>query len=484
MMKAAWIGVSLLVLISIAKTQAPDRSRPPPLGPPPSLTLPPIQRFKLSNGLHVVMMEKHEVPLVQINLLVKAGAVMDPIEKTGRASMTAAMMTEGAGSRNALQLADAIDVLGATISSVAGQHTLLIALHTPLGKLDSALALFADVALRPTFPVEELERKHKERLTTLLQWRDEPRAIASVLFHRTLYGTRHPYGLPSIGDEQSIRALTVGDLKEFHVACFRPNHAALIVVGDVKASTILSKLESAFSTWHAGNVPSRTWPLVEQVRSRGVYLVDKPGAAQSEVRIGRIGVPRLTDDYYVIVVMNTILGGSFTSRLNQNLREQHGYSYGARSSFDFRPLPGPFVASAAVQTAVTDKALVEFMNELNGILRPVSDEELTRARNYVALGFPDNFQSVAQIASQMAELVVYDLPDDYFNNYIGRILAVTGEDVHRVANKYLDPEKVDIIVVGDLAQIQKGIRELNLGATKVMTIEDVLGNAPIVREGG
>jgi predicted Zn-dependent peptidase len=465
---------------SVLHAQAPDRSKPPALGPSPALKLPPIQRFKLSNGLPVVMLEKRGVPLVQIDLLVKAGTAMDPAGKNGLASMVAAMLDQGAGSRNALQLADAIDFLGANLSAGAGQHTTAIDLSTPLSKLDSALALMADVALRPAFALEELNRQRKQRLTTLAQWHDRPGTIASVMFSRTLYGEKHPYGLPALGDEKSLRSFRIEELKNFYSAYFRPNNATLIVVGEVTASAILPKLEAAFGKWETGKIPTATWPGVAQVQKRQVWLVDKPGAEQSEIRLGRIGVPRLTEDYYALVVMNTILGGSFTSRLNQNLRETHGYSYGAYSYFDFRPLPGPFLAGAAVQTAKTDSALIEFMKELNAILQPVSDGELTRGKNYVALSFPQDFQSVGQIASQLAELVIYDLPDDYFNDYVARVLAVTKEDVARVAKKYLDPEKVAVIVVGDRAKIEKGVRALNLGPVQAMTIEQVLGKAPVV----
>jgi zinc protease len=459
--------------------QRPDRSKPPKLGPPPTLELPPIQHFPLSNGLPVLLLEKHQVPLVQMNLLVKSGSTADPPAKSGLASLTAGMLTEGAGTRNALQLADAIDFLGASLAASAGQHTTVVRLHTPLSKLDSALALFADVVLRPQFPAEELERTRKELLTALVQWHDEPRAIASVLFDKTLYGT-HPYGVPSIGNEQSIRSFTTEDLKQFHEKYFHPNNATLIVVGDVTVQSVQSKLEDAFGAWPQGDIPSLTLPPIGQIERREIYLVDKPGAAQSEIRIGRIGAQRLTDDYYDILVMNSILGGSFTSRLNQNLREQHGYTYGAASRFDFMPLPGPFLAGAAVQTAVTDKALVEFMNELNGILQPVSDEELTRAKNYLALRYPENFQSVAQIADQLDELVIYELADDYFNNYVQHILAVTKEDVQRVARKYIDPEKVAIIIMGDQKQIEAGVKALDLGPLHTLTIDDVLGKAPAI----
>jgi len=478
----SWLFSFFFFLFAFSQSfaQMPDRSKAPELGPPPELKLPAMQNLKLSNGLPVVLLEKHELPLMQINLLIKAGSAMDPVGKTGLASLAAAMLDEGAGSRNALQLADAIDFLGADISAAAGLHTSSVALNTPLAKLDSALALMADVALRPAFPPEELERLRKERLTTLMQWHDQPRAIASVMFNQTLFGTKHPYGLPGLGDEKTLRAFRVEDLKNFHATYFRPNNATLIVAGDVTAKTILPKLEAAFGKWEVGQFPTATWPGVTQVQKRQVWLVDKPGAAQSEIRLGRLGAPRLTEDYYALVVMNTILGGSFTSRLNQNLREQHGYSYGARSAFDFRPLPGPFIASAGVQTSKTDSSLIEFMKELNAIMQPVTDSELHRAKNYVALSFPQDFQSLAQIAGQVEELVAYGLPPDYLNNYIQRILAVTKDEVLRVAKKYLDPEKVAIIVVGDRNAIEKGVRALNLGPMQVMTVEQVLGKPPVV----
>jgi zinc protease len=467
--------LSALVWAPSIVAQQPDRSKPPDPGPVREFHLARIQQFTLSNGLPVVFLEKHDVPLAQVNVVVRAGGVDDPAGRSGLAGMVAAMLTEGAGSRDALALADAIDYLGATINAIAGQHTTGISLHTPVARIDSALALLADVALRPQFPPAELERNRKDRLTTLLQWRDEPQALASVIFNRTLYGTVHPYGQTSIGDESSVRAMTVADLRSFHASHFGSNRATLIVVGDVTPAAFLPKLESAFGSWKKVNPPSQPLPAIAQVSRREVILVDKPEAAQSEIRIGRIGVPRLTDDYYALVVMNTILGGSFTSRLNQNLREEHGYTVGARSAFLFRPLAGPFVAAAAVQTAVTGKALTEFMKELTGILQPASDAEVSKARNFVALGFPSDFQSVAQIASQLEELAIYNLPVNYFDTYIGHILAVTPKDVQRVAQKYLDPARSDVIIVGDRTQIEAGVKALQLGPLTVLSINDVMG---------
>jgi predicted Zn-dependent peptidase len=474
----AFVALLALMVPPVLTAQMPDRSKPPQPGPPPTLRLAPIHHFMLSNGLSVVLMEKHNVPVLQMNMVIRGGTANDSDGKSGLASVATAMLMDGAGSRDALQLADAIDYLGARINASARLHISSVVLSTSVERLDSALALYADVILRPTYPAVELERERKQRLTNLLQWRDEPRALASVIFDRTLFGTRHPYGIQSMGDEKSLRSFSGDDLHKFYEQYFHPGNATLIVVGDVTVNSLEPKLEAAFGRWEGGAVASAVIEPVAQVKKRGIFLVDKPGAAQTVIRIGRIGAARLSEDFYPLVVMNTILGGSFTSRLNQNLREKHGYTYGASSSFDFRPIPGPFVASASVQTAVSDKALKEFMNELEGILRPIPEAEIERAKNYVALGFPGNFQSVSQIASALEILVQYNLPDDYFNNYIEHILAVTGKDVERVAKKYIDPSAVDIILVGDRKEIEAGVKALNLGTIKNLTIEDVLGKAP------
>lgn len=471
-------GVMLLMLTGSAAAQKPDRSAPPQLGAPGTLSLPAIQKFKLSNGLPVVLMEKRGVPVVQINLLVKTGSAMEPADKAGTASMTAAMLDEGAGTRSALELADAIDFLGARITTNSGQHTSIVALHTPVSKLDAALPLMGDIAMRPTFPVEELDRMRKERMTTLVQWHDQPGTIASIAFSQTLYGSRHPYGVPSIGNEQSLRTMRVSDLKRFHDTYYNPNNVTLIVVGDVGKAEIEKKLESVFGGWRGRTTASVNWPDATQVERRVIYLVDKPGAAQSEIRIGRIGVSRMTNDYFPLLVMNTILGGSFTSRLNQNLRETHGYSYGAGSFFDMRPLPGPFMAYSAVQTNVTDSALYEFFKEFRDIQKSLPDEEFEKAKNYIALGYPDNFESVGQIAGMLAEMITYNLPNNYFNIYVSKVLAVKKMDVERVAREYVQGDKMAVIVVGDKAVIEKGIRGLKLGIVQVKSIENILGKPP------
>ena len=476
---AAWL-LGAAPLLAQLPAAGVDRSRPPELGPPPSFDLPEIRHLSLSNGLPVLVLEKHQVPIVQIDLTILAGSAVEPAERPGIAGMTAAMLDEGAAGQTALELADEIDVLGADLSTGAGEHTASVSLHVPVARLEPALSLMADVALRPDFPAAELDRQRVDRLTEILQWRDEPAAIAGLEFDRTLYGADHPYGVPNVGTAASLASMAVEDLRAFHDRRYRPGAATLVVVGDVTPDAVLPLLERAFGGWE-GSAPSAPGePPVEQVAERRLILVDKPGAEQSEIRVGRIGAPRLTDDYFPLVVMNTILGGSFTSRLNQNLREDKGYSYGAYSGFAFRPWRGPFLAAAAVQTEVTAEALTEVVRELRGILERVPEDELDRARNYVALGFPSTFQTVAGTAGALGELVLYDLPDDYYDRYVERVLGVTAEDVQRVAVEYLDPERVAIVVVGDLEKIEAPVRALELGAVETLSVEDVLGPPPDV----
>ena len=472
------VAVALAIAAPTLAAQAPDRSRPPELGPMPTLSLPAVTDHTLPNGLRVIYMTKRNVPLVQINIVIKTGSVRDPDDLPGLASMTAAMLDEGAGGRNALEFSEAIDFLGASIRVSGGLHSTTISLHTPVARIDAAMELLADVVLRPAFSAEELDRQRRQRLTQLVQWRDEPRAIASVIYNRTLFGEDHPYGRSSFGTAQSLTNMSVDDLRAFHGRYFVPGNAAVVIVGDIAEEEALTRLRDAFGSWTGGDVPEARVGQVRQVRGREVILVDKPGAAQSVVRIGRIGAARDTDDYYALVVMNTILGGSFASRLNQKLREEKGYTYGARSRFSFRPTAGPFTASADVQTAVTDSALYEFMYELRGILEDVTDEEMTRARNFVALRFPSGLQAVSQIAGGLETLYEYNLPLDYYNSYIQSILSVTKGDVMRVAREYIDPDNVSIIIVGDRSVIEDGVRALNLGEIRVMSVEDVLGPPP------
>lgn len=465
MWRPALAGLVLVVASVTLVAQQPDRKQPPPLGPAPSLKLPTIQKQRLSNGLAVWIVEHHEVPLAQINLIVRSGSAADPIGKYGVGSLTAAMLDEGAGTRSSLDLADAIEFLGANLSTSSSFDASSIRMSVPVSKLAEALPLMSDVALRPSFPVSELDRLRKERLTGLLQARDNAGALIQLAFPRIVFGPTHRYGTSANGLPATIEALTVDDLKTFYRSHFRPDNATLLVVGDLAPATALPMLEKAFGNWKADGMAPLVAdvPSAPQLTKRQVYLVDKPEAAQSQIRIGWVGVSRSTPDYAVLEVLNTVLGGSFTSRLNQNLREKNGYAYGASSGFDMRLSAGPFLASAGVQTDKTADALKEFFNELNGILTPVPPDELAKARNYVALGFPGEFETTGDMARKLEELVIYNLPDTTFSNFVPRVTAVTAADLQRAAARFIQPERMAVVVVGDLKVIEGPIRALNLG---------------------
>jgi len=459
--------------------QGPDRTHPPQPGPPAPLRLPTIQKQKLSNGLPVWIVELHEVPVAQVNLVVLSGTANDPPGKYGVASLTAAMLEEGAGSRSALEIADAVDYLGADLGAATTSDLSAVRLHVPVARLADALPIMADVALRPTFQKDELDRQRQERLTSLLQGRDDPPTISSAAFARILYGKGHRYGTLQMGTAETIKTLTADDLRSFYASAFRPENAVLLAVGDITAARAMPLFEKNFGTWKA-SAPAATekLPATDEPPARQVYLIDKPGAAQSQIRIGRVGVPRSTADFFPIQVLNTILGGSFTSRLNNNLREVHGYTYGAASAFDMRGSAGPFYASAGVQTDKTADALKEFFIELNAILKPIPAEELARAKNYVSLRYPSAFETTGDISRRLEDALVYKLPDDYFAKYVQNIQSVTASDVQSVAQKYIKPDYLAVVVVGDLKTIEPSVRALNLGPIKVMTIDEVFGPQP------
>jgi len=465
--------LSLLAVQSVATAQGTfDRSKPPELGPPPKLSLPPITTRQLPNGLRLMVVEQHELPLADFVLLVGSGSTADPASKPGIANLVSAMLREGTTTRKSLEIADQIAFLGIRLSPTSSWESSTLSLHTPTAQLDSALALFADVALHPSFPANEFERVRKTQLTELLQLRDQGAAIASIAFPAIIYGSAHPYGAPAQGTEASVKALTTGDLLSYYQANFRPNNATLIVVGDVTPAQVEQKINGLFGGWQRADIPQINYSEPPKSGATTIYLIDKPGAAQSSFRIGEVGVPRSTQDYFALTVMNTILGGSFTSRLNQNLRETRGYTYGAGSRFDMRRAAGPFLASAEIVTAKSDSALLEFMKELNGIRQLVPPAELSRAKRYLQLQLPGNFETTQQIAAALVPVALYGLPLDYYNKYVQNIEGVTQADVARVAQQYINPGSLAVVIVGDRKTIEAGLKATNVGP---IAIRDISG---------
>lgn len=469
----------LLVLATLAgASAAPDRTGPPQPGSPPSLVMPEILKRQLSNGIPVWIVTRREVPLATVSLLMRAGASEDPAGKDGLASFTADLLEEGAGSRNSLDFAEAVDMLGAGLAAQAGYDATLVGLTVPSRNLAPALDLMADLVLRPTFPKEELARSRAEVLTSFLQARQDPSSLASAAFLSVLFGRSHRYGTGVSGTAAGFATLTRDDVVAFHQAAYRPDRASLVVTGDVQPEAVLRLLEARFGSWKASGpaLGARTEP-VAPAAGRGLFLVDRPASPQSVLRIGSVGVARDTPDYFPLQVVNTVLGGSFTSRLNQNLREKNGYTYGASSRFAMRLAPGPFSVSTSVQTDKTGPAVGEILSELRAIRDPIPAPELDKSRNYAAYGFPGQFETGEDLAGRLTEMQLYGLPDGYFSEYVGRLLAVDAAVASRAARAHLDPEAMAIVVVGDARALHPQLEALGLGPVKVLAPEDFLGPA-------
>jgi len=441
-----------------------DRTKPPTLPPPPALKLPVIQTATLENGLTLAVVEMHKVPVVDVQVMVDAGAARDLADAPGLATFTAAMLQQGAGTRGALEVADEAAFLGAELNTTASFDGAVASVHVPKRRLDGALDLLADVVLRPAFSDSEVARQRELRGAQLVQQRDEPVAVANVAFPAIVFGAAHPYGHPLNGTDAATAALARQRVLDFYRTYYRPAGARILIVGDVNLAEARRLVAARFGGWERGDVPVFPAAAAPAPAARAVYLIDKPGAAQSVIRIGHVGPPRTTPDWYALDVLNTILGGAFTSRLNQNLRETHGYTYGAFSQFAARRLSGAFVALASVVTAKTDSSLIEFLKELRRIRdEPVPAAELAKAKAYVTLGLPGEFETTSGAAARFRELLAFGLPLDYYDHYIERINAVTADDVQRVARRYIDPDHFDIVVVGDRSQIETGIKALNEG---------------------
>jgi zinc protease len=471
----AVIGACLTPTVAQAQAK-PASTVPPTLSAPKPLTLPQMVERTLPNGLRLVIVPQRELPVVDATLVVRSGSEADPRGKAGLATLTANMLDEGAGNRDALGLAEQIGYLAIRLGTGATFEQSSVSLHTTRATLDSALALMADVVLRPTFAEKEFARLKNDRLTSLLQEADRGPALADRAFNAILFGEDHPYGRSTSGTREDAETLTRDDVVQFWKSWYRPNNATLVIVGDITIADAVARATTAFGAWDRASLPvlaKNTPPAASATR---IYVIDKPKAPQTSFRIGGIGVARSTKDYYPLMVMNTALGASFTSRLNNNLRETKGYTYGAGSGFAMRREPGAFTARAEIVAEKTDSALIEFMKELNGIRTPMPAAELAKTKRYLQLGYAERFESTGDIASQIAALVPYGVPLTALGTFNRGIGAVTAADVQRAATQYLDPSKLAIVVAGDRASIEPALKALKLAPVEV---RDAKGRAAI-----
>ena len=475
--RAALLTALLAAPLALPAQGGFDRTRPPTLADAAPLTVPAVKISRLSNGAELRVVEHRELPLVQITFQAAGGGRLDR-DTPGLATFVASMLDEGADTRDANALQSEVAFLGASLFAGADWDNTTVSLKVARRNLEPALDLMADIVLRPTFAEAEVRRQRDLRLAGLLQQKDQAGALASLAFNQVMFPAGHPYHHSLGGDSISTARLDSAVVRDFFTQSVRPSRASFTVVGDLSEADARRLLNARFGAWRATGPERTPAPVLVQPAQqdgRKIYLVDKPGAAQSVIYIGAPGVERTSADYAAIQVMNTILGGSFSSRLMTNLRETKGYTYGARSGFQWRPLPGAFAASSDVRTDVTDSSLVEFFRELTTIRDlPVTPAELDRAKAYLKLGLPGELESTSQIAGQITGLAVYNLPLSWMQEYAERIGAVTATDVQRVARRFVPAQNATIVIVGDLARIRDGVEALKLGPSAVLDVADIV----------
>ena len=446
---------------------AADRSALPPLGEIPPFQFPPIERRTLLSGLRVWTIEHRAVPLISVLVLIRKGAAADPAGREGLAAITGDLLDEGCGDLDALALHEALGRIGAQLDTEVGSDATLLGLTVLSRFADRGVGLLTEMVRHPRLDPKDFERVRDLRLNRLVQIRDMPPALADRAFTELVYGS-HPYGHLSIGSEASLPQLTLTDVKAFHRFAYAPSNVTVIAAGDSSHEELAALVERGFAGWSDDDSPRLVGGaemMLPPAPVTRLAILHKPGARQSELRMGHMAVSRSAPDYLQLLVLNMVLGGQFVSRINMNLREDKGYTYGARTNFDARRGPGPFMLQASVQSEATADAIRESVAELNAIRsdRPVTREELETGRAALTLGYPRNFETAEQVARAAAQMALHDLPHDYYSTFVPKILAIRETDVTAAAQRHLDPTRLLTVVVGDREQLEPSLRDLQLG---------------------
>ena len=449
----------------------PWRTEVPPPGPPRPLQVAAPASAMLPNGLTLILSERRGLPMVSANLVLKTGSDANPADRPGLANFVAAMLDEGTATRSAPQIADEVAQLGASLTTGSSTDATTIGGRSLSKNFAATLGLMADIALRPSFPADEVERQRASRLAQLVQQRDSPAQVAGQVMAAVLYGSRHPYGYTELGTEASNKTMTRDEMAAFWKQHFVPNNAALVVAGDVSMNELRALAEKAFGSWQRGT-PSRPASVAPDTTRARLIIVDKPGTPQTQVRVASIGAARSSPDYRALQVMNNALGGLFSGRINMNLRERRGYSYGAYSQFVFRRSPGPFVVAGGIRTDATAPAVTEIFNEINGMIaKPMGADELQKAKEALANSLPGAFETSVNAVNSFSNIFIYDLGLDYYARYAREVRAVTSTQALDVARKYLVPDRLVVIAVGDRKVIEPELQKLNLGAIEIRDAE-------------
>jgi zinc protease len=451
----------------------PWRAKAPEPGPAPSLVIPAPVAFKLASGLNVILDYRKGWPVVSAKLVIRGGSGANPIEKPGLANFTLNMLDEGTATLSANQFSDLLEQLGAHLEQTAAEDYVGLTLTSARSHIQGGLDLLADAAMNPAFPEKEIERERKSILGELSQEKADAWSTANRVVTMSVNGEKTPFGYTSLGTGEAVTAMTQSDLRAYWSEHIVPDNSVLIVSGDLTQSELTSMLSKTFGAWKSGSAKaSGTTASMPVSNASRLVIVDMPGASQTELRFAVAGPPRSTPDYEPLQVMNAIFGGLFSSRINLNLREKHGYTYGARSSFTYLRNFGWFTASSGVRTDVTGPATREVLSEVKKIGEsPVSDEEMKLARELLVGALPARFQTTEQTVNALTDVVNYDLGLDFYTGYARKVTAVSMDQVEAMAKKYLIPEKVLIVAVGDRKKIEPGMSALGLGKIQLRDAE-------------
>ncbi|HDZ11895.1 MAG TPA: insulinase family protein, partial [Bacteroidetes bacterium] len=441
-----------------------DRSRLPKQGTPPTVKFPELQQATLSNGMKIILAERHAIPVVNFNLLIDAGYASDQFALPGTAKLAMEMLDEGTKIRTALQISQELDMLGAELRTGSNLDASSVSLSALKSNLDPSLDIFADIILNPSFPEKDFERLKKNQIAAIQREKVTPVQMALRVFPKLLYGANHAYGNPLTGSgtEESVVRISRKDLIKFHQTWFKPNHATLIVVGDTDLGEIKQRIEKLFKNWKAGTIPQKNIGKVKLAAGQSVYILDRPGSLQSIIFAGHVAPPQANPEEIAIETMNNILGGTFTSRINMNLREDKHWAYGAFTFLVSARGQRPFIAYAPVQTNKTKQAILEIEKEIKGIIsdKPVTAKELEKVRKKQILELPGSWETMNSVGASISEIVQYGLPMDYFSTYPERVRSLTLKQVEKAAKDVLHPGRLVWVVVGDRSKIEPGIREL------------------------
>jgi zinc protease len=460
-----------------------ERSSGPPMPDEfPEARFPELSRKTLSNGIELIVAERHAVPIVRLTMLLDGGYSADQFGKLGGASLTMSMLDEGTRNRDALQISDELAGLGASITTAANLDLSAVSLSALKENLDDSLDVYADVILNPAFPDTELERLRRLQLSDIQQEKVAPQSMALRVFPRLLYGSEHAYGMGMTGSgtEASVMSITRNDLLDFHRTWFKPNNATLIVAGDITLEEIEPRIESLFARWQAGAIPDKTLPIVAPSSGTRVYLMDRPGSEQSYIIAGQLIDPMDPDTELAIDAMNDVLGGSFTSRINMNLREDKSWSYGVRTAVVDTQAQRLFLALAPVQIDKTGPSMIEIKREIEAYLsdRPPTPEEVATSKRRSTLTLPGRWETARSVAGDIQRLVRFDLPDDYWDSYAERVSELDADTVIAAAHETLRPEDMTWVIVGDLELIRPQLESEGFGDFTIIDTEGAIINSP------